>query len=96
MQGVLASPNATMPGTPYRITTSSRRCGQVGMHAEATQLLHSHWGGMIRKGADTFLANYVPDDEHASPYTSHLMNSYCHTWSCNPIYLLRGPAPLAP
>ena len=26
----------------------------------------------------------------ASPYGSHLMNSYCHAWSCTPAYLLRS------
>jgi alpha-L-rhamnosidase len=24
-----------------------------------------------------------------SPYNSHLMNSYCHAWSCTPTYFLR-------
>jgi len=32
---------------------------------------------------------YVPGDDFLSPYKSHLMNSYCHAWSCTPTYLLR-------
>ncbi len=44
---------------------------------------------MVRKGADTFWEVYVSGDARLSPYQSHLMNSYCHAWSCTPTYLLR-------
>lgn len=57
--------------------------------AVGTRLLHSYWGGMLQKGADTFWEVHIPGDEQASPYKSHLMNSYCHAWSCTPAYLLR-------
>ena len=61
----------------------------AGLREEAWRHVRSYWGDMIRKGADTFWEVYVPEDEHASPYKSHLMNSYCHAWSCTPTYLLR-------
>jgi alpha-L-rhamnosidase len=96
MQAVLANPAATKPGTPYLHHYVVEALWQVGLQAEATQLLHSYWGGMIRKGADTFWEVYTPGDDFASPYKSHLMNSYCHAWSCTPTYLLRTtmrPAP---
>ncbi|MEI2404538.1 hypothetical protein V8V80_16720 [Niallia taxi] len=32
---------------------------------------------------------YDPNDKNFSPYGSHLINSYCHTWSCTPTYLIR-------
>jgi hypothetical protein len=44
---------------------------------------------MVRKGADTFWEVYRPGDDRLSPYKSHLMNSYCHAWSCTPAYFLR-------
>lgn len=89
MQTVFASSGATNPGTPYLYHYVVAALRQVGLQAEATRLLHSYWGGMIRRGADTFWEVYVPDDELASPYKSHLMNSYCHAWSCTPAYFLR-------
>lgn len=96
LQAVLANPAATKPGTPYLHHYVVEALWQVGLQAEATQLLHAHWGGMIGKGADTFWEVYTPSDDFASPYKSHLMNSYCHAWSCTPTYLLRTtmrPAP---
>jgi hypothetical protein len=62
---------------------------EAGLREEASALLHAYWGGMIRKGADTFWEVYLPDDDFASPYKSHLVNSYCHAWSCTPTYFLR-------
>ncbi len=43
-----------------------------------------YWGGMLKHGADTFWQVYVPGDDRRSRYGSHLMNSYCHAWSCTP------------
>jgi arylsulfatase A-like enzyme len=49
--------------------------------------------GKRHLGADTFWEVYVPGDDFLSPYNSHLMNSYCHAWSCTPTYFLRRQAP---
>lgn len=89
MSGVKDHPGAEKPVTPYLHHYVVEALLTVGLRDEATQLLRSYWGGMIRKGADTFWEVYVPEDDHASPYKSHLMNSYCHAWSCTPAYLLR-------
>ncbi|MCX6908148.1 MAG: hypothetical protein NTY01_08905, partial [Verrucomicrobia bacterium] len=62
---------------------------EAGLREEASRHMQSYWGGMIKKGADTFWEVYIPEDDFASPYKSHLMNSYCHAWSCTPTYLLR-------
>ena len=47
-----------------------------------------YWGGMVQKGADTFWEVYDPNDDCRSPYNSHLVNSYCHAWSCTPVYFI--------
>jgi len=91
MSAVMASPGAKKPVTPYLHHYVVEALLNVGLHKEAAQLLHSYWGGMVRKGADTFWEVYLPDDDQASPYRSHLMNSYCHAWSCTPAYFLRRP-----
>ncbi len=51
--------------------------------------MKTYWGGMIEDGADTFWELYDPKDKEFSPYGSHLINSYCHAWSCTPTYLIR-------
>jgi alpha-L-rhamnosidase len=51
--------------------------------------MKAYWGGMIQDGADTFWELYDPQNKEYSPYGSHLINSYCHAWSCTPTYLIR-------
>ncbi|GAA0310380.1 hypothetical protein GGQ92_001606 [Gracilibacillus halotolerans] len=56
---------------------------------EALDWIKMYWGGMVRDGADTFWELYNPEDKEFSPYGDHIINSYCHAWSCTPTYLLR-------
>jgi len=89
MSGVLRSPTAEKPVTPYMNHYIVEALQAAGLADEAAAHLNAYWGGMVKKGADTFWEVYVPGDDHLSPYNSHLMNSYCHAWSCTPTYLLR-------
>jgi len=89
MSGVLRNPTAEKPVTPYMNHYVVEALQAAGLADEAAAHLNTYWGGMVRKGADTFWEVYVPGDDHLSPYNSHLMNSYCHAWSCTPTYLLR-------
>lgn len=89
LTGVMNGAKIDKPVTPYLYHYVVEALLAVGLRDEAWRLLHSYWGGMIKKGADTFWEAYVPENERASPYGSHLMNSYCHAWSCTPAYLLR-------
>lgn len=91
----MASPAAEKPATPYLHHYMVEALLTAGLRAEADEWLHGYWGGMIRHGADTFWEVHIPGDDHASPYRSHLMNSYCHAWSCTPSYLLRVLFPAA-
>ena len=95
LRTAMTNPRATPPVSPYLYHYVVDALRQTGLQTEASELLHSYWGSMIRKGADTFWEVYSPDDDHLSPYNSHLLNSYCHAWSCTPAYLLRvsPPAP---
>lgn len=86
---VISTPSAARPVTPYMYHYMVEALLMAGLKDEASKLLHNYWGGMIRKGADTFWEVYIPDDDYASPYHNYLMNSYCHAWSCTPAYLLR-------
>jgi hypothetical protein len=92
LSGAMHSAAAEKPVTPYMHHYVVESLLAAGMRDDAMRLLRSYWGGMVRKGADTFWEVYLPDDELASPYGSHLMNSYCHAWSCTPTYLLRREA----
>ncbi|MDQ0300277.1 hypothetical protein J2S78_002724 [Salibacterium salarium] len=59
------------------------------MKQEAVEVLMEYWGGMMDEGADTFWELYKPQDASFSPYGSHIINSYCHAWSCTPAYFIR-------
>jgi len=89
LTNVMKNPSAVKPVTPYMYHYMVEALLKAGLKDEATKLMSYYWGGMIHKGADTFWEVYVPGDDCLSPYQSHLMNSYCHAWSCTPTYLLR-------
>jgi len=92
LSGVMKDPAAPKPVTPYMHHYVVEGLLAAGMEEEAKRLLQSYWGGMIKKGADTFWEVYLPDDDFASPYDGYLINSYCHAWSCTPTFLLRREA----
>ena len=76
-------------GAPYAhhyLVEALLRCG---MNKEARQHVETYWGGMVDKHADTFWEVYVPEDEYLSPYNFHPINSYCHAWSCTPVYFIQ-------
>lgn len=77
------------PGTPYLYHYYIQALIDAGLHIEARQSLIDFWGGMIKKGADTFWEAYDPQNDYISPYNFHPMNSYCHAWSCTPTYFIR-------
>lgn len=81
--------NAVKAGTPYQYHYYIQALIDCGLKDEARKCLVDFWGGMVRKGADTFWEAYDPDDDYISPYKCHLMNSYCHAWSCTPVYFIR-------
>ncbi|GAE36007.1 alpha-L-rhamnosidase-related protein [Halalkalibacter akibai] len=75
--------------TPYMYHHLVEALLLIGDQKKAVEMLRTYWGGMIKDGADTFWELYNPNDKAYSPYGSHLINSYCHAWSCTPTYLIR-------
>lgn len=88
LKQVLADSSAVYPGTPYAWHYLIEALIKCGMHAEAKEILLSYWGGMVDKGADTFWEVYDPADDYRSPYNFYPVNSYCHAWSCTPVYFI--------
>ncbi len=81
--------NVVYPGAPYLYHYVIEAMIQCGMIKEAKDLLVDYWGGMVKKGADTFWEVYDPKDDFLSPYNFFPVNSYCHAWSCTPVYFIR-------
>ena len=77
------------PGTPYMYHYYIQSLIDCGMNLEAKEALVNYWGGMIAKGADTFWEAYDPTNDFISPYDFYPINSYCHAWSCTPVYFIR-------
>jgi len=81
--------DAVRPGAPYMYHYYVAALIESGLKTEAKDALTTYWGGMIKKGADTFWEVYDPNDELKSPYNFFPVNSYCHAWSCTPVYFIR-------
>lgn len=88
LTAVLDDPTACRPGSPYAYHYLIEALIACGMEDEARERLIGYWGGMIERGADTFWEVYDPADDYKSPYGFHPVNSYCHAWSCTPVYFI--------
>ena len=89
IKSVMKNPKAIKPGTPYANHFLVQAMLNCGLKQEAKKYVEQYWGGMVRLGADTFWEYYVPDNQLFSSYNGYtLLNSYCHAWSCTPIYFI--------
>lgn len=88
LQAVFADPSAIYPGAPYAYHYLIEACVHAGMPDEARSRLLTYWGGMVDRGADTFWEVYDPANPALSPYNFFPLNSYCHAWSCTPVYFI--------
>ena len=75
--------------TPYMNHHYVEALLKCGEQEKALDFLKYYWGGMVEEGADTFFELYNPENPKESPYGSSMVNSYCHAWSCTPVYLFR-------
>jgi len=75
--------------TPYMMHHYVEALLKCGQRAGAEQAIKNYWGEMVNQGADTFWEVFSVEHPTLSPYGSHLINSYCHAWSCTPAWLLR-------
>ena len=85
---VLAMPESVKPSSPYATHYLIEAMLLCGMEQEARTYLTDYWGGMVSRGADTFFEAYDPENDLLSPYGFSPLNSYCHAWSCTPIYFI--------
>lgn len=90
LRRVMVTPEALKPNGPYLMHHAVEALWGAGLGAEALALLRKYWGGMIRRGADTFWEVFDPQRDRLSPYGNHHLNSYCHAWSCTPSWFLRA------
>ena len=88
LTAVLEMPESLKPGTPYATHYLIEAMLLAGMTDEAREYLTDYWGGMVQRGADTFFEAYDPTNDNLSPYNFSPVNSYCHAWSCTPIYFI--------
>ena len=86
----LETDDCVMPGSPYATHYLIEAMLLSGMNEEAKAYLTDYWGGMVRKGFDTFPEAYDPADELFSPYHFVPLNSNCHAWSCTPVYFIQA------
>lgn len=82
-------PECERPKTPYLWHYAVEACEACGADELALRIIRDYWGGMVKRGADTFWEAYVPEEPFFSPYNDPLVNSACHAWSCTPSYFFR-------
>lgn len=75
--------------TPYMYHHIVMALFETNHQQEAIKLMKDYWGKMVEYGADTFWEAFDPNNPQASPYGSLAINSFCHAWSCTPVYLIR-------
>ncbi len=88
LQKAESLPSMIRPATPRTWAFALEAMLSCGMRERATEIMLDYWGGMLRCGADTFWEVYRPESPFFSPYGNHQLNSYCHGYSCGPIYLI--------
>lgn len=88
LKAVLSKDDAVRPASPYAMHYLLEAMLRCGMYDEARSTMIDYWGGMVRKGADTFWEVYDPLDDFRAPYGFYPLNSYCHAWSCTPTYFI--------
>ncbi|MCW3788284.1 hypothetical protein [Plebeiibacterium sediminum] len=89
LANVMKHQEALQPGGPYMYHYFIQALVKSNMYDEAKTVLTDFWGGMVDKGADTFWEVYDPTNDLISPYGFFPINSYCHAWSCTPVYFIR-------
>ena len=75
--------------TPYMYHHIAEAIFHAGFADAGADFVKSYWGAMIDAGADTFWEAFCPENPAYSPYGTPSLNSYCHAWSCTPVYLVR-------
>lgn len=88
LKNIMAKPDACGIGSPYAYHYWIEALIRCGLTEQARTALIDYWGGMVAKGADTFWEVYNPQDDTRSPYGFFPINSYCHAWSCTPVYFI--------
>lgn len=89
LEDALASADSLKPVTPYMHHYLVDAMVKLGQMDRAKEFIKYYWGGMVEKGADTFWEIYVPSNAATTCYDDHMMNSFCHAWSCSPSYFIR-------
>jgi alpha-L-rhamnosidase len=75
--------------TPYMYHHIVEALFEAGLKKDGIELMKSYWGKMLSLGADTYWEAFDPDQPNYSPYGTPIVNSYCHAWSCTPVYLIQ-------
>ncbi len=88
LMAVMQNPDALYPGSPYGYHYLLEALVKTGLKQDANRVLKEYWGTMVDKGADTFWEVYDPNNDFLSPYNCSNINSYCHAWSCTPVYFI--------
>ena len=81
--------------TPYMMHHVVQALFETGHSEAAVAQIKAYWGTMLKMGADTFWEAFDPDNPGFSPYGSPALSSFCHGWSCTPVWLIKEYLPFS-
>ncbi len=58
-----------------------------GMEETAKRVIRNYWGAIINAGFDCCPECFDVTNDRVTPYSTPVLNSACHAWSCTPSYL---------
>lgn len=91
LAGLAKLEGAVKPNSPYLMHYLLEAYRKCGMERELMNTIRRYWGGMVRRGADTFWEVYREGDDLYTPYGHDpRSNSACHAWSGTPSWFLRN------
>lgn len=91
LEHVLQNPEIDEITTPYFKFYELEAYAKMGKYEQVMHAMKEYWGGMLKRGAQTFWEEYRPDEseeEQYGMYGDKYGKSLCHAWGANPLYLI--------
>ena len=91
LASTIGNPDAVQVFTPFLMHFLLEAYVVCGRRDLAIQTIREYWGGMVKRGAETFWEAFTLSGENMNIYEDMALLSFCHAWSCTPCLFLAQP-----
>ena len=88
LAATIGNPDAVQVFTPFLMHFLLEAYVACGRRDLAIQTIREYWGGMLKRGAETFWEAFTLSGENMNIYEDMALLSFCHAWSCTPCLFL--------